>query len=686
MENFSTRLGWAGLAALLLSYTAVSQQPDSIVWSFDRLENIGGHRTTILGQPKVIDTPLGKAVEFDGVDDALFIDNHPLAGAQTFTLEAIFRPDGGQVEQRWFHLSEKDPATGADTDNRMLFEIRVAGDQWFLDSFNQSGRESKALMNRKALHPLGAWHHVATVYDGKEFRNYVDGVQEGAAELHLAPHGAGHTSVGVRINKVFYFKGAVHRARFTRRALPVAEFLQVPRKAVAADWPQFRGPNASGVAEETNLPSEFGPDKNVVWRTALPTGYSSPSVAGDKIFLTAIENEKLSTIALDRTSGRILWRREAPRPRKQELQPNNGPASPTPSSDGRNVYVFFADFGLLAYGPDGNELWRMALGPFNNPFGHGASPILAGDTLLMVCDQDAGSFLLALDKNSGRVLWRLERPLAQRGYATPVLYKPPDGPLQVLVAGSYRLTGYDLRTGKEIWWVRGLPWQVKPTPIVAGDVVYFVTYSGESDPGEQEIVPPFTEALAQLDTNKDGKLSKDEIVDPRAKNRFDEYLDLDDSGFLEERDWKQFQERRLGENSMRAYRLRGEGDVTERNLIWKNPRSLPNVPSPLYYRGVLYTLKEGGIFTSFDTKTGDIIKQARLQGAIGAYYSSPVAADGKIYAISEEGKAVVIRAGAQWEVLGVNDLKDGSRSTPAIAGGRLYLRTYSALYCFAQQD
>ena len=198
------------------------------VWLFDRVENIGGHKTTVLGQPKVIDSPVGKAVEFDGVDDALFIDSHPLAGAEAFTWEAIFRPDGGATEQRWFHLSERDPTTGLDTENRMLFEIRVAGDKWFLDSYGQSGVASKALMNRAALHPLGAWYHVAAVYDGREFSNYVNGVREGAAILQLNPHGPGHASVGVRINKVFYFKGAVHAARFTRRALSPAEFLPLP--------------------------------------------------------------------------------------------------------------------------------------------------------------------------------------------------------------------------------------------------------------------------------------------------------------------------------------------------------------------------------------------------------------------------------------------------------------------------
>lgn len=454
---------------------------------------------------------------------------------------------------------------------------------------------------------------------------------------------------------------------------------------VANDWPQFRGPNATGVAEQPNLPVSFGPAQNVFWKTPAPMGNSSPVVAGNTVYLTGFEKDRLLTIAIDRRTGRLLWQQEAPRPRKQVIErPANGPASASPVSDGQNVYVFFQDFGLLAYGPQGKELWRIPLGPFNNPFGHGASPILAGNALLMNIDQDAGSFLLAVDKDSGRVLWRKERPLAQRGYATPVLFRAPGGADQVIVAGSYRLSAYDVRSGKELWWIRRLPWQIKPTPVVSGERIYFVTYSGESDPGQQENVPSFQEALARFDVNKDGKLSKDEMTDAGAKSRFDEYLDLDDSGYLEERDWKQYQERRLGENGLRAYRLGGIGDVTETHLVWKNARSLPNVPSPLVYRGVLYTLKEGGILTSFDIRTGQIIKQARLQGALGDYYASPVAGDGKVYTVSEEGKVVVIEAGPMWNVLKVNDLEDGCKGTPAIAGGKLYVRTYGTLYCFSK--
>ncbi len=201
----------------------------SQTWKFDRLDQIGGHKTTILGNPRLVDSPVGKAVEFDGVDDALFLDVHPLAGAATFTWEAIFRPDGGQEEQRWFHLNEN-PATGADGENRMLFEVRIVDGQWCLDSYVQTGAANETLLDRKHLHPLGAWYRVAAVYDGHELRSYVDGQLDGAASLAVGPQGPGRTSVGVRINKLYYFKGAVAEARFTRRVLSPEQFLKLPGK------------------------------------------------------------------------------------------------------------------------------------------------------------------------------------------------------------------------------------------------------------------------------------------------------------------------------------------------------------------------------------------------------------------------------------------------------------------------
>lgn len=196
------------------------------LWNFDRLDRIGGHATKVLGNPRVIDTPHGKAIQFDGVDDAIFVGVHPLAGAEAFTWEVIFRPDSdGAPEQRFFHMQEKDPKTGDDTQTRLLLETRLAGGQWYLDSFAHSDTVSKALIDPARKHPLDQWHHVAMVYDGREFRHYVNGELQGSAIVALKPQGPGHTSIGVRINLRDYFKGAVRLARMTRRALPVSEFL-----------------------------------------------------------------------------------------------------------------------------------------------------------------------------------------------------------------------------------------------------------------------------------------------------------------------------------------------------------------------------------------------------------------------------------------------------------------------------
>ncbi len=215
-------------AALFSSQFAVRGAERAKIWTFDRVDKIGGLPTMVLGHPQIIKTPMGKAVQFNGVDDALFIPEHPLAGWETFTFEAIFRPErGGAPEQRWFHLAEQDPKTGQDTDSRFLFEIRVIGDQWCLDAFVHTPEANKALLDRKLLHPLDVWHQVAMVYDGKEFSSYVNGELQGKGAVHFNPEGPGHSSVGVRINKMFFFKGSVRQARFTPRPLSPAEFLKV---------------------------------------------------------------------------------------------------------------------------------------------------------------------------------------------------------------------------------------------------------------------------------------------------------------------------------------------------------------------------------------------------------------------------------------------------------------------------
>ncbi len=203
----------------------------AIVWRFDHTDKIGGLSSEVLGHPRVIETPYGKAIEFNGVDDALILPEHPLAGASTYTWEVIFRPDGGASAQRFFHLQEQDPTTHRDTGNRMLFEIRVVNGQWCLDSFASSGESHRTLLNCTLLHPLGKWYVVTAVYDGKTLRNYVDGQLQGEGSLDLKPQLPGRSSVGMRINRKFYFKGAILVARMTPLALSPRDFLKLPSKS-----------------------------------------------------------------------------------------------------------------------------------------------------------------------------------------------------------------------------------------------------------------------------------------------------------------------------------------------------------------------------------------------------------------------------------------------------------------------
>jgi outer membrane protein assembly factor BamB len=465
-----------------------------------------------------------------------------------------------------------------------------------------------------------------------------------------------------------------------RRILLVAAAVSLS----AADWPQFRGPNSTGLSDAKGLPVEFGPGKNVVWKTALPAGHSSPVIVGDRIWLTGFDDTSLFVIALRRSDGNVLWRREVPRPRTQELHKSNSPASPSVATDGKNVFAFFTDFGLISFDAEGTERWRVPLGPFQNPFGMGASPVLANDFVIQVCDSETGSFMIAVDARDGRTRWRVERPEMTRGFSTPVLWKPRNGRLQVLVAGTNRLGAYDVATGKEVWFVRGLTWQMKPTPVVAGDIAYVLGWAGGADQGNQEELPPFAEVLKRYDTNADGKLTAAEVTDPRLQKDFKE-ADLDTDGALGDRDWERYRGKRSSVNSVMAVRLGGSGDMTEKSILWRHFKSLPNVPSPLYHQGVVYLMKEGGILTSLNAETGAVMKQGRLPGALDYYYSSPVAADGKVYVASQAGHVTVLKAGGEWEPVARNDMNDECFATPALLDGRIYLRTRSTLYCFGEQ-
>lgn len=444
------------------------------------------------------------------------------------------------------------------------------------------------------------------------------------------------------------------------------------------EWLGFRGPNGTGVAEGSTLPTEFGSNKHLVWKTSVPFARSSPVVTANRVFLTASEGDKLITLALDRKTGKLLWRRDVVRARHMPIYKANDPASPSPVSDGKNVFVFFGELGLIAYGPNGNERWRMPLGPFNSFYGMGGSPVLAGNTLVMVCDHRTNSFIIAVDARSGKVLWKKDRTNFE-GYSTPTIYKPKDGPAQVIVLGSRTLDAYSLDKGERLWWVTKVGAYPKGVPVLGTDMVYVV---GEG--GDDPFLPPFEESLKQSDKDKDQRLHQEEVkANPEAYEHFG-WLDANRDGYVDREEYDFVRNSTTAGHGLTAVRFGGQGDLTSTNVAWQLKKSYPNIPAPLVYRGVMYLMKEGGIVSTVDPVSGEILKMGRTPEALEEYYASPVAADGKVYLVSASGKVTVLKAGAQWEILAMNELDEEVWATPAIAGRNLYIRTRNALYSFAQ--
>jgi outer membrane protein assembly factor BamB len=438
----------------------------------------------------------------------------------------------------------------------------------------------------------------------------------------------------------------------------------------AADWARFRGPNGSGVGEGTNLPVRFGPGENVAWKAAVPFGRSSPIVAVGHVYLTASEGGQLLTLAYDARTGKELWRRGLKPARIQETYQANDPASSTPAADGANVYVFFRDVGLVAYSHAGVERWRVALGPFDSFYGLTASPIVAGGKVLLLCDQTRGSYLFAVEAATGKTVYRVERPGAGVGWSVPIVHED-----QVVVVGSTRVDSYQLGTGERRWWLPLPSMGSMGSPVIAGDAV-IVTASGNDQPW----LPTFAAVMAARDTDGDGELSRAEAAPEKEWNEHFGWLDENSNGKVTAEEWNAARDAGLGEYGAVAIPLNSRGAATVR---WRVKRNLPYVPSPVLYGGVFYMVKDGGIVTSLDPATGKTLKQGRAPQAAGAYFASPVAADGKIYMANEEGVVTVMRAGAEWEPLGRNELGEEMYATPAVDGNRLVVRTRGSLYSFA---
>jgi outer membrane protein assembly factor BamB len=469
-------------------------------------------------------------------------------------------------------------------------------------------------------------------------------------------------------------------------------------------WPQFHGVDGSGLAADgTKVPRDFGPDQNVLWKTPLPRGHSSPCIWDDRIYLTGCEkgSKELETLCLDRATGKILWRRSVQAEQTDPLYELNNPASSTPATDGERVFVYFGMFGLVCYDRDGGELWRRPFAPIPGRFGSGQSPVVAdGIVLLNTGTNNLIYNTTAFDAKTGKTIWEKGRPrgFSQGLWSTPAVRKV-DGGYEVLVLGGARLCAYNLADGAERWHVAGLPLVSMNTPVVSNGVAVLTLSNPIGDRENVVMLPTFDDALKKYDKNGDGKIQLDEIPADLmgfTRGREDKIgdwmpvrgwarqFDQNRDGALDRDEWNALlaQQTAMADSAVTTtYCLRLDGPDGDR-VLWSQTKSAPEVPSPLVYDGRAYLVSERGFITCRELKSGKELYRERFNTR-GTCYASPVGGDGIVIAASDGGTVIILKAGDKFEPIARVQFPEGILATPALVDGKTYLRTVGRLYAFA---
>jgi outer membrane protein assembly factor BamB len=468
--------------------------------------------------------------------------------------------------------------------------------------------------------------------------------------------------------------------------------------AQTGGWPQFRGPNGSGVAAgDARPPVEFGPTKRMLWRQPVPLGHSSPVVWGKRIFVLAFDQptKKLELICLAADTGAILWRREAPASQIEQTHTVSNPATASPLVDPERVYAYFGSYGLMAFDHSGEPQWNLPLAMPKTRHGSGASPILANDLLILNHDAMVDGYLLAVDRSTGKQVWK--QPYTARAgrvesYSTPVLWR---GLLLLHRAGI--IEAYQTSDGKLRW---SMPASTSgaSTIAVSADMIYVNTWTNMGEDDQRPSLPDFATLLKQNDKDGNQAIGEAEFPNnlgfavrpglenvPRSQNYVGfKGLDKNNDGLVQESEWESFRTRTQGmaeDHGLLA--LRPDGDRPQ--VIWRENTSIPEVPSPLYYRDRIFLIRNGGVITCFDASTGKVLYRTRI-GAGGAYFASPVAVAGRIYLASSEGVVTAISADdKQLKVLAHSELGEDIVATPAIAGSVIYVRTLKTVYAFGER-
>ena len=478
----------------------------------------------------------------------------------------------------------------------------------------------------------------------------------------------------------------------------IASMVMTIATLLAEDWPQFRGPNCSGVsATNSPLPGHFSATEHVTWSVKLGDGIGCPVVAAGRVFTSAmIDDKTVGLFAFDAVSGQQLWMRSWPIGDVDEIHETNSHAGTTPAADSERVYFYFSTLGMVGLdAKTGAYVWRKELPVpyFVFKWGAGMSPVLYKDLVLFCQDDDLHPALYAFDKHTGDLLWKDDRNDMAVNYSHPVICETSSGD-EIVVAGTGLLIGYEPKTGKRLWQARTLLRNIKTTPVSRDGIVYVSLQS-------KGIASQWLASIDQAETgNSDHKVSKDEVQKFFGKRPVPEAFykktfergDLNQDGVLEGRELDlaflppgnaagaAFDAEIAEDEFVLAVRGGGRGDVTQTHVLWKNPtKHTDHIVSPLVVNDRILLIKAGGIATCFQIGNGQpLFGPVRIENA-GDYFASPVSGDGKIFVASENGKIVVLKDSPELEVLAVNDLGDSILGTPAIAEGALFVRTRKSL-------
>lgn len=422
-------------------------------------------------------------------------------------------------------------------------------------------------------------------------------------------------------------------------------------------------------------------EKHLLWKTELPSGASSPVVAGDRIFLTGFAAGKLVTLAVHRSDGSVAWKHEVtPEALEAYFQKLGTPAASSCTTDGTRVVSYFGSHGLLCFDLEGKVLWenKLPMMQTKDGFGTGSSPILHDGLVYLLRDEDGpGNGLYAFDVLTGKEVWKQARKDFRVSFGSPVVW---DGALVVI--GDTRAKGYDLKTGADRWVVRGLAAYPCTSPTVGGDGnLYVATWS----PGTTaEPMPTFDMLLKGLDKDGDGKISFAETEGSGLRDFF-AVQDKNKNGFIEREEWEgglNFMKR--GKNVVLALKPGGSGDITETHVLWSNEKGAPYVASPLYYKGRLFIVKDGGLATLYEAPSGNLLYDKQRLGTAGDYYASPVLAGNRIYCAATSGVLLELDPEAvdAPKVLSKIDLGEQLSASPAFVENKVYIRTKEHLWAF----